>query len=189
MNQPAVLRVLLVVLLAFYPFIIYFGIRVLPASFFGIALAVLLLLRFVFTQPGERTTAVPALLLLLAYAVAAAVVGSTQMLMYYPVIINFLMCALFAGSLRHEEPLLLRLVRARGMPMSVHAPRYLTRLTAVWAGFFALNGLIALWTTTQSMELWTIYNGMLAYVLIAALISGEWIFRRHYKRRMGVSDE
>ena len=188
MKQLAVLRVLFVVLLAFYPFIIYFGIKVLPASFFGIALAVLLLLRFGFTQPGERATAVPALLLLLAYAVAATAVGSARMLMYYPVIVNFLMCALFAGSLRHEEPLLLRLVRARGMRMSVHAPRYLTRLTAVWAGFFAINGFVALWTTTQPMELWTVYNGILAYLLIAALIGGEWVFRRHYKRRMGVSD-
>lgn len=189
MNRSAVLRILFVVLLAFYPFIIYFGINVLPASFFGLALALVLLLRFGVTRPDERATAVPALLLLLAYAVASAVVGSARMLMYYPVIVNLLMCALFIGSLWNKEPLLLRIVRARGVPMTVHAPRYLTRLTAVWGAFFALNALIALWTTTQSMELWTIYNGMVAYLLIGILISGEWIFRRHYKRRLGVSGE
>lgn len=189
MTQSVVLRVFFVVILALYPFIIYFGIRALPASFFALALAVLLVLRFGFVRPEERATALPALVLLLAYAIATAVVGSARLLLYYPVLVNFLMSALFAGSLRHEEPLLLRIIRARGIAISEHAPRYLTRLTGVWAAFFALNGIVALWSTTASMEIWTIYNGMISYLLIGALMAGEWLYRRHYKKRLGVTDE
>jgi len=188
-SQSIIFRITFVVVLALYPFIIYFGIRVLPPSFFGIALAVLLLIRFGFVRPEERATAVPATVLLLAYAVAAAVVGSTRMLLYYPALVNFLLCALFAGSFKQEEPLLLRIMRARGVTMHATIPPYLTRLTAVWATFFALNGMIAIWTTTASMEIWTIYNGMISYLLIAALIAGEWLYRRHYKRKHGIPGE
>ena len=189
MSWAIVFRVTFVVLLALYPFIIYFGLRILPASFFGLILAILLLLRFGFIRPEERATALPVVGILLAYAGASAVTGSTKMLLYYPVLVNSILFVLFAGSLRTKEPLLLRIVRARGVTINAHMPRYLTRLTAIWAGFFVINGMIAVWTTTASMEVWTIYNGMISYVLIAILALCELVFRRHYKRRLGVSSE
>jgi uncharacterized membrane protein len=37
-----------------------------------------------------------------------------------------------------------------------------------------------------SIELWTLYNGLVSYFLVAILVGGEWLFRRHFKRRMGV---
>ena len=183
-----ILRVAFVGLLALYPFIIYFGIRVLPASFFGLLLAALVVLRFSVVSSDERAVALPVMLLLLAYAIGATIVGRTQALLYYPVLVNGLLCIVFALSLRKDEALLLRLVRSRGIPMSEYGPGYLTRLTAVWAGFFALNGMVALWTTTASLEVWTLYNGLISYLLVATLILGEWLFRRHYKRRLGISD-
>lgn len=189
MNQAIIFRVTFIVLLALYPFIIYFGLRILPASFFGLILAVLLLMRFGLIRPGERATALPVIGILLGYAITSAVVGSTKMLLYYPVLVNSILFVLFAGSLSTKESLLLRIVRARGIPISDHTPGYLTRLTAVWAGFFVINGMIAVWTTTQSMEIWTIYNGMISYLLVAALAVGEWIFRRHYKRRLGIDSK
>lgn len=188
MTQSLVFRFAFIALLALYPFIIYFGIQVLPPSYFAIALAVLLLIRFGLVSPGERATATPALLLLFVYAVASAIVGSARMLLYYPALANFVLCALFAGSLVQGEPLLLRFMRARGVTMNPYVAPYLARLTIIWAVFFALNGMVAIWTTTASMEIWTIYNGMISYLLIATLITGEWVFRRNYKKRLGISD-
>jgi uncharacterized membrane protein len=86
------------------------------------------------------------------------------------------------------DPLLLRFIRARGWKISKHGPRYLYRLTAVWAGFFVANGLISIWTIHFGIEVWTVYNGLIAYLLVAALIGGEYLFRRHYKRRMEIND-
>jgi uncharacterized membrane protein len=51
-----------------------------------------------------------------------------------------------------------------------------------------VNALIALWTTTASLEVWTLYNGLIAYVLVALLISAEWLYRGHYKKMHGVSN-
>lgn len=189
MNQSVFFKVAFVVLLALYPFVIYFGIQVLPPSFFGILLGVVLLLRFGIIPRSERATALPAIAVLLVYAVTAAIVGSTKLLLYYPVLVSLMLFTLFAASLRHEEPFLLRIVRATGMPISEHGPKYLTRLTAVWAVFFVINGAIAIWTTWQTVEIWTLYNGLISYLLAATLMLCELVFRRHYKRRMGVSSE
>lgn len=187
MIQSNIFRVIFVCLIAIYPFIIYFGIQVLPTGFFGLVLAILLLMRFGFIRPEERATALPIGGLLLAYALTAALTGSKQLLLYYPVVVNAVLLILFAGSLRTDEPLLLRIVRARGIKISAYGPRYLARLTALWAVFFVINGLIAAWTTTASLQVWTLYNGLLSYLIVAVLILGELIFRRHYKRRRGIS--
>jgi len=181
-------RIAFVFVLALYPLLVFFGLRILPPGVVGLILAVLLMMRFGIIGRTERSTALPGFIVLFLYAVASALLGSTQMLLYYPVLVNVLLLVLFAGSLRTEEPLLNRVVRARGIPVGEHASRYLTRLTSVWAGFFLVNGLIAAWTTTTSIETWTIYNGVISYLLVAVLASGEWIYRGYYKKRYGIDD-
>ena len=130
----------------------------------------------------------PVMLLLLVYAIGAAIVGRTQALLYYPVLVNVLLCTIFTLSLGRRSPLLLRVVRSRGIPVSEHGVRYITRLTAVWACFFAINGLISLWTTTATLRLWTLYNGLISYLLVGTLILFEWRYRKHYKKKHRVSD-
>ncbi len=186
MSQTILVRVLFVIFVVLYPFIVYFGIRYLPPSFFGVMLAVVLAMRFGVLVPEERPVLLPILAVFVAYAVAAAALQSVTMLLYYPVLVNFSLCAVFANSLRHEESILLRLIRARGIRVSKYGPKYIHRLTAGWAIFFAVNGIIAIWTTTLSMEAWTAYNGLIAYLIVGTLIGGEMIFRRYYKKRMGV---
>jgi len=187
-NSTLFVRVLFVACIAVYPFLVYFGIKHLPPSFFALALMVILALRFGVLVPEERPILLPILVVFLAYALLAAVLKSTAMLLYYPALVSYSLCLVFANSLRQEEPLLLRMIRARGMPISKHGPKYLYRLTGIWAGFFALNGSVAIWTSTQSIEVWTLYNGLISYFVVAALIGIEMIFRRYYKRRMGVED-
>jgi uncharacterized membrane protein len=180
------IRVFFIACIAAYPFLVYFGIQHLPPSFFGLALVVLLAMRFGVLVPEERPVLLPVLIVFLGYAITAAILKSTPMLLFYPALVNFSLCAVFLNSLRQEEPLLLRIIRARGVTVSIHGPKYLYRLTAIWAGFFAINGSIAIWTSTVSMEAWTLYNGLISYFIVAALMGVEWIFRRHYKKRKGV---
>lgn len=188
MKWSVVLRIIFVVILALYPIFVFFGLRVLPPGVVGLVLAVLLMIRFGVIRLTERSTALPGFIVLFLYAAASALLGSTQMLLYYPVLVNALLLVLFAGSLRSKEPLLIRIVRARGTPVGEHASRYLTRLTAIWAGFFLVNGLVSVWTTTTSMEIWTIYNGVISYLIIGVLASAEWIYRGYYKKRYEIDD-
>lgn len=188
MKWSVVLRIAFVFVLALYPFFVFFGLRVLPPGGVGLILAVLLMMRFGVIRLTERSIVLPGFIVLFLYAATSALLGSTQMLLYYPVLVNALLLVLFAGSLRTKEPLLNRVVRARGTPVGEHTARYLTRLTAIWAVFFLVNGLIAVWTTTTSIEIWTIYNGIISYLIVAALAASEWIYRGHYKKRFGIDN-
>lgn len=185
MNVSGAIRLLFVFLIAVYPFIVYFGLQILPPSAFGLMLIALLAMRYGVLLPKERAVLLPLLVLFFGYAVSATAMGSREMLLYYPALVNFALMVIFAVSLR-DEPLLLRLVRARGMRISRHGPGYLHRLTAVWTCFFAANGVVSVWTTRLSIESWTLYNGLISYLCIALLVGGEYLFRVRYKRRMGV---
>jgi uncharacterized membrane protein len=187
-TRSTVIRVLFLACIAAYPFIIFFGLKHLPPSAFGLALLVLLAMRYGVLLPSERPILVPTLLIFVTYALTAALSESQTMLLCYPAVVNFTLSAVFLNSLRQGDPILLRIIRARGWPVSEHGPKYLYRLTAIWAAFFILNGLISIWTSTLSIEIWTLYNGFLSYCLVALLFGVEYAFRRWYKHRMGVEN-
>lgn len=186
MTRSLPIRVLFLTCIAAYPFLVYFGLQIMPPSAFGLALVILLAMRYGVLLPSERPILVPMLLVFVAYALTATLSGSQVMLLYYPSVVNFTLCGVFLNSMRQGDPLLLRIIRARGWPISEHGPRYLYRLTGIWAVFFVLNALISIWTSAQSIEVWTLYNGFLSYCLVGLLVGVEYLFRRHYKRRMGV---
>ena len=188
MNRSSVIRVLFVASIAVYPFIILAGLEYFPPSFFALALLVLLGFRYGVLLPEERPVLLPVLLIFVTYAVIAAATGSARMLLFYPALVNVTLCGIFLNSLRQGDPLLLRILRARNWPLSEHAPTYLYRLTAVWAGFFVFNAAISIWTTTLDLKIWTLYNGFLSYCLVALFVGVEYLYRRHYKRRMGVDN-
>lgn len=186
MSSDSVFRAIFFVLIALYPFIVFVGIQHLPIGFFGTMLALVLLLRASFMRPAERRAILPVLIVYVTYAAITALSGSQHLLLWYPAVINFSLCLLFALSLRANESILLRLVRARNMKLSVYAPTYLHRLTAVWAVFFLLNGSMAILTAAISLKAWALYNGLIAYLLTGALMGGELLFRWWYKRSKGV---
>jgi uncharacterized membrane protein len=186
MNVSGPIRAVFFVFLSLYPFIVYFGIRHLPVSFFALVLLAVLMLRFGLIRPDERRFMLPLLAALAVFAATAALTSSQALLLAYPVLVNLGLCALFAMSLRSGEPLLLRLARARNMEINEHALPYLRRLTAIWAAFFALNAAVAFVTVHLSIGVWAVYNGFVSYVIIGLLLVGEVLFRRHYKRRHGL---
>ena len=187
MKKGVIVRALLAVFFVTYPFLVYFGIQLLPPSFFGLVLIALLAMRLGVLLPEERRVFVPILLAFLGYAIATVIFDSALMLLFYPALVNFSLCFVFLNSLRGEESLLMRIVRIRGAVISQYTSGYLYRLTALWAGFFVLNGMISIWTITLSMKAWTLYNGLISYFIVAILGCAEWLFRRHYKKQKGVS--
>jgi uncharacterized membrane protein len=186
MSSGRVLRGIFFVLIALYPVIVYIGIQHLPIGFFGAMLVLVLLFRASVMLPAERQAILPVLIVHVTYSAITALSGSQQLLLWYPALVNFSLSLLFALSLRENESILLRLVRARNINLSVYGPAYLNRLTAVWAVFFLLNGSMAILTGAISLKTWALYNGFISYLLIGALMGGELLFRYWYKRSRGV---
>ena len=56
-------------------------------------------------------------------------------------------------------------------------------VTKVWCGFFVANGLAALGTALwASPKVWSLYNGVVAYLLMGVLFAGEYLVRLRFKR-------
>jgi uncharacterized membrane protein len=81
--------------------------------------------------------------------------------------------------LRYPPTIAERIARLRMPDLPQVAVAYTRRVTQVWCVFFVGNGLMALWTALRwPDQVWFIYNGVIAYVLVAALFTGEWLVRQ-----------
>lgn len=167
-----------------WPFAVYFGAGHWSPRAFAVLLGALWLLRLLSTgvrRPGQRSMAVAALLFCLLLGLA----DSSLLLRWYPVLLSGVLLLLFAGSLRHGMPIVERLARLTEPDLPPAAVAYTRRVTAVWAGFFLLNGSVcaglALWAP---LTWWTLYTGLLAYLLMGALFAGEWLLRQRVRRRV-----
>jgi uncharacterized membrane protein len=102
----------------------------------------------------------------------------------YPVLVNLGMLALFGYSLYVPPSIIERMARLSDPALPVYAIAYTRRVTQVWCGFFVVNGGVALITALwASAAVWSLYNGVLAYVLMGCLFVGEYLVRMLVKRR------
>ena len=102
----------------------------------------------------------------------------------YPVLVNGALLAMFTYSLIVPPSMIERWARLREPELSAPAVSYTRRVTQVWCLFFAVNGAVALITALwASAAVWTLYNGLIAYLLMGLLLAGEYCVRWRFKRR------
>ncbi|MCJ7557933.1 MAG: hypothetical protein MUP90_13595 [Gammaproteobacteria bacterium] len=171
-----------IVLVALYPGLIYFGLKSLGTVVIGGLLGVLFLLRFALFASSEKAgkwLPMSVALLGVILTVWASVADSPLLLRLYPVSVNVVLLAAFAYTLAHPPSMIEVFARISNPDLPQDAVRYTRKVTIVWCGFFLINGLIALWTALLAgIETWTLYNGLISYCAIGALVAGEVIFRR-----------
>ncbi|WP_088332653.1 hypothetical protein [Lacimicrobium sp. SS2-24] len=167
--------------LLLYPLVVYFGLQRLSVQTLALALAGIFVLRFLLM--GHVSARLPwlkgATFAGLAIALYAALSDSPQGLALYPVAINIAMLWVFACSLVRGPSVIESLARLRQRNLSQAGIHYTRRVTQIWCGFFVINGSIAAWTALiGTREQWLWYNGLIAYLLMGALFSIEWLVRR-----------
>ena len=179
---------LLAVVLLCYPFLVYWGVYHGELTVLGGGLILLFALRLlpVAGRLGEwlwlgRSMAGCGLLL----AGLSLICRASQWLLYYPVLVSLLLLLLFARSLWQPQTLIERLARLQDPALPAEAIRYTRGVTQVWCGFFVVNGTLALTTVLLGdMALWSLYNGLLSYLLMGTLMGGEWLLRRRLQARL-----
>lgn len=130
-------------------------------------------------QRAARWSVAAALLL----AVVALWSNLLLPLKLYPVLVNAVLLATFGYSLWTPRSMVERLARLREPDFPPAAVRYTRRVTQVWCGFFIVNGGIALATAVWASEaVWSLYTGVIAYILMALLFGGEYLVRLRFKR-------
>lgn len=175
------LKAVVVILTIAYPFMVYWGLQYYPADKLLPLLLVLLVLRwFAGNRPGERLLLAAILVVVIAVGYAF---GHRFGLKFYPVLVNIGFLILFAGSLLTPPSLVERLARLRDPMLSPAGVAYTTRVTWAWCIFFVFNGsLSAITAMWASDEIWALYNGFVAYLLIGTLAGSEWLLRRRVMR-------
>lgn len=175
-------QLLTALLLLSWPFLIWFGLAHNSLHWLLPLMALLLLVRLRQTrhQSGPLRTVTQTIALTgIVLCVASVLLKTHQLLLFYPVVVNGVMLAVFGASLWTTMPLVERLARLRHPELPEAAVRYTRRVTQVWCVFFIINGCIALFTALHGdMRLWTAWNGMISYLLMGTLMAGEWLVRR-----------
>lgn len=174
-----------------YPFAVYLGLTRFGPVPTAAILAGFALLRVLpwFTRDPKQRSLLPLLqgagLLVLAAVLYAT--GQAWAALLFPVLVNLGLLAFFAGSLQFGTPVVETIARRIDGELSDARRAYCRTVTQVWCGFFALNAVLCGWLALAApIGWWTIHTGVLAYVMIGALLLGEYIVRR---RRFPPSDD
>jgi uncharacterized membrane protein len=182
--QP-IFNILLGLIFVSYPFAVYFGIRYFEPWKIAVALIGLLTLRQAIgggKVQGGRLVGLAALF----FCAVAVWRNDLIILRFYPVVINGAMLCLFAWSLSNPPTVIERLARLRHPDLPPSGIAYTRRVTQVWCSFFMLNGGVALVTALwSSFEVWSLYNGLIAYLLMGALFGGEYWVRIKTQKHAG----
>ncbi|MES2324271.1 MAG: hypothetical protein V4633_18600 [Pseudomonadota bacterium] len=130
-------------------------------------------------SPAARWSAAGALLL----AGGAVWANAMLPLKLYPVLVNAALLAAFAYSLASPMSMVERFARMSEPNLPPAAVAYTRTVTKVWCGFFVANGLAALGTALWATpDVWSLYNGVIAYLLMGVLFAGEYLVRLRFKR-------
>jgi uncharacterized membrane protein len=168
-----------------YPFAVYFGIRYFEPWLIAAALIGLLALRQACGSGkafGNGAVAIAAIL----FCALAVWRNDLITLRFYPVVMNGTMLALFAWSLFNPPTVIERLARLSEPDLPPSGVAYTRRVTQVWCGFFMMNGGMALATALwSSFEVWSLYNGLISYLLMGVLFGGEYWVRVKTQKHAG----
>jgi uncharacterized membrane protein len=166
-----------------YPFVIYFGLRILPPGFFAIGLLTLLGLRLAMGRKQSTGNTWPHLLAAIALLILIArspMVG----LKAYPVLVSLAFAGAFAYSLLRPPTIVEQFARLRHPDLPLEVNSYLRRVTIAWLTFFLVNAAIsALTAASGNMKLWTLYNGFISYVAIGVMFATEFLIRQGVHQR------
>jgi uncharacterized membrane protein/3-hydroxymyristoyl/3-hydroxydecanoyl-(acyl carrier protein) dehydratase len=174
-----------------YPALIYFGLKVLEPSQLGMLVLVLLVVRVLISARDQFGAYLRAYWLPIVAVASMATLTSLSnhplSLLLTPVAINLGLLGVFAASLFQEESTVERFAKVQAPDLSAAELQYCRRITVVWCVFFVANGATALWLAVLGdIELWTLYSGIVSYVLMGMLFAVEYVYRHwRFRRYMG----
>ncbi len=194
-DKNIVMKVILTLVTLLYPLVVFYGLAEFSVRWVSFILLLLFLTRFLLIKKsaaqvsnnkqllGDKATNVITTLVVF-FLLISFVFGSNTGLLFYPVIINSALALAFSYSLASPPPIIERLARLTENELPPHAIAYTRTVTKVWLGFFIINAIIACYTALfSSLETWTLYNGLIAYILMAILFTSEYLVRLRLQKR------
>ena len=179
-STKQLLSSVLVVLSILYPFIVFFGLKYVEPTLIALILVVLLVVRALMIRKASSSFNQAywfvgvAILILIVTTVSGKDIG----LKLYPVLVNTVLMIVFALSLFKGQTVIERIARIADPDLPEEGVKYTRNVTKVWSAFFLINGAISTYTVFLEEKYWTLYNGLIAYLLIGALMIVELLCRK-----------
>ena len=174
--------VLVVILVATYPFLLVTGLdhasaRTIGAVLFAATLAVALL------TGGSTSRLLPLLLkrfgVLVVAAAASAATNHPAALTLLPSLTSVWLLVTFAATLRGGPSIVAQFALAMHGSFPDFLLPYCRKVTWMWCAFFTINAMVgAALAVAAPARVWAFYTGFLAYMLIAAMAAGEYVFHK-----------
>ena len=174
-----------------YPFLISAGVAFGRPRLVVVIVGVVLLISSVLAWwsgfQGDALWRLGEVALMTAFLVVATLVNEAHMFRLSPALSNVAMLLSFGRTLRGGPSMIETIARTHRTELPRGAVTYCWRLTLLWCVFFALNaGFIAWLAFYASLASWTLYTGLLGYLLAGGLFVAELVYRqRHFAEVAG----
>lgn len=170
-----------------YPLLMFAGLKWFEprtiAAMFGILALLRLVLGRRWFSVERQTVLLAALASLVILLVLAVTSNNARYLFALPVLINALLLLTFGASLLRPPSIVETFARLQVKELSAEEVAYCRAVTGTWCGFFTLNGGVIVWlSVTASPAQWTLYTGLISYLLIGGVFAVEFVYR-HYRFR------
>jgi uncharacterized membrane protein len=180
-------KILFVSLTVLYPFLVLAGLLYFKTSprLLSLCLVVVLVVNFLaYGGAGEKVGFNRVRLwatagILTALIVVIVVTNSARAMKLYPVLMNLFLLGSFGFTLLRPPSMIFRFAllakkSLRDDPQRRSVESYCRTVTIVWCGFFFCNACASLVTALWASDfVWTLYNGLISYILIGLLFFGE----------------
>lgn len=183
MNAKLLMILISIVTIA-YPAIVFFGLQYFSPAAVASVLLLLILARLMINKNHSAPWVKPSLLAVSLLLGLSAWFDSQALIRFYPVVVNATLLVVFALSLWRPPCVIETLARLTEPDLPPSGVAYTEKVTLAWAVFFACNGAVAAYTALfMSLQSWTLYNGLIAYILIGIMSATEWLIRRRVKAK------
>lgn len=185
MNSSATNSLLLAAFGALYPFLVYAALGRVPAGALVLVAMALLMARIASCR-GRRAAAplVPALAAVALATGGLALADADTAARAYPVLMSLGIAGAFGLSLVRPPTLVESFAALTDPDPSPAARAYMRKVTIAWTLFLLANAVMSAATVALGdLELWTLYNGLLSYLLMGTMFAVELAIRRRVRRR------
>ncbi len=189
-QHPTKRSIVAAVAMVAYPVGVYFAFAHLPARIASLVLLAVFVPAVVARLGGKTRQVVVPLAFLPAVTVGllgvSAVLDTVDVALLVPVAINAALLSGFVFTLWREPPMIERFARLQVDDLSSAELRWCRGWTWGWAAFFFVNGAVALVLARGAdLQAWTVYNGLVAYVLMGTMFGVEYVLRKYRFGRLG----
>jgi uncharacterized membrane protein len=176
------LTIVTVTLSVLYPGFVYFGHdRFSPLAFVSAVVVLTIVRIYVSGSVDLAKWRVPLFATLLGLMAISAIDLGLAM-RFYPVLMSLGIGALFGFTLFYPPSLIERFARIREPDLPLEKIHHCRRVTIVWTVFSLFNASIAGWASLWgSIELWSLWTGLISYIVMGVLFVGEFVVRSRLK--------